>query len=323
MAELYTYAVSRIHAKESDLLTANELEQLILCPDFNSAIKYLTEQCGYGTERYYSNFDELRQDETEKMWDLIHELVPDTEVFKTIFRPIDYHNLKAAVKMVFTSEISDGYFQSGGTIAADIIYNSVKHKSYSDLPNFLKAAAETAVEKFAKNGDGLECDIYIDKMCLETMINDGIESNAEVIREYTECFAALTDIKIAVRGARMQKSGHFFKNALAHCRSINAEALGGAAVKGEEEIYKYLMHTDYRDAVDKLKISMSEFEKWSDNFIIKIIKKQKSNSFTVEPIFAYILAKQNEIKAVQIILAGKKNELDNDFIRERIRDLYV
>ena len=54
-----------------------------------------------------------------------------------------------------------------------------------------------------------------------------------------------------------------------------------------------------------------------------LIKSQKSNPFTVAPIFSYILAKQNELKAVQIILSGKKNNLPDELIRERIRDLYV
>lgn len=322
MAELYTYAVSRIHARESDLLSKNDIEQLITCPDFDAAIKYLTER-GYGNDRIYSDFDELREDETEKMWNLIHELVPDTKPFETIFRPIDYHNLKAAVKMVFTSETKTDYFRIGGTVEPEVILEAVKHKSFSELPEFLREPAEIAVNKFAKTTDGQESDIYIDKACLERMIRDGTDSKVDIIRDYTELYVALCNIKIAVRGAKMMKHKQFFNNALVKCRSIDIDSLGSAAAKGLDEIYKYLEHSDYHEAVDKLKISMSEFEKWSDNLIMNLIKNQKSNPFTIQPLFAYILAKQNELKAVQIVLAGKKNELDNEFIRERIRDLYV
>ncbi|MFR8403342.1 MAG: V-type ATPase subunit [Monoglobus pectinilyticus] len=89
------------------------------------------------------------------------------------------------------------------------------------------------------------------------------------------------------------------------------------------DVYKYLEHTNYKEAAEKLSVSMSEFEKWTDNKIMDLIKSQKSNPFTVAPIFSYILAKQNELKAVQIILSGKKNTLPDELIRERIRDLYV
>ncbi len=323
MTELYTYAVSRIHAIESDLLSINDIEQLISCPNFASAIKYLTEH-GYGYDRVYSDFESLREDETEKMWSLINELVSDKEVFETIFRPIDFHNLKAAIKMVFTSESSSDYFLKGGTINPNIIYEAVKHKSYGDLPEFMQETAKNAMSKFAKTSDGQECDIYVDKVCLETMLADGINSKVPIIRDYTELYAALSNIKIAVRGAKMLKPKQFFEDALVDkCQSINADTLASSAAKGIDELYNYLEHTDYRDAVDKIKTSMSEFERWTDNLIMRLIKNQKSNPFTIQPVFAYILAKQNEFKAVQIVLAAKKNELDNEFVRERICDLYV
>ena len=41
MVEQYTYAVSRIHARELDLLSSSDLEQLLICPDFETALKYL------------------------------------------------------------------------------------------------------------------------------------------------------------------------------------------------------------------------------------------------------------------------------------------
>ena len=68
---------------------------------------------------------------------------------------------------------------------------------------------------------------------------------------------------------------------------------------------------------------MSAFEKWFDNKIMELIKSQKSNPFTIAPIFAYVLAKQNEIKSVQVVMTAKKNNLNVELVRERIRDLYV
>lgn len=324
MAELYTYAVSRIHAREADLLTASDIEQLLACEDFQSTIRVLTER-GYGKDREYHDFETLRQDETDKMWSLIYELVPDRTPFETLFRPIDFHNLKAAIKMVYISETSDDFFKSGGLIQPQVIYEAVRKGDYASLPEYLREPARRAAEILSKTSDGQECDIYIDKVCLETMISDGKKSDTELIRKYTELLTAVSNIKIAVRGAKMLKPLGFFQRALADCGSINIQSLAEASAKGIDDVYKYLEGTEYRGAVDVLSgsDSLSEFEKWTDNMIIDLIKEQKSNPFTVQPIFAYIIAKQNELKAVQIILAGKKNKLSNSSIRERIRDLYV
>ena len=50
---------------------------------------------------------------------------------------------------------------------------------------------------------------------------------------------------------------------------------------------------------------------------------QKYNAFSVGPVIAYVIARQNEIKTVRIILTGKQNDLPDDSIRERVREMYV
>lgn len=322
MVEQYTYAVSRIHARELDLLSSSDLEQLLISPDFETALKYLAEK-GYGIKDNYRSFEELEKDETEKMWALINELVPDKTPFETLLRQIDFHNLKAAIKSVFTAEEAEGYFLRGGTVEPKVILNAVKIKNYSELPEFLSKTAVEATEKFAETGDGQECDIYIDRRCLETILSEGMASDVPIIKEYAELFVALSDIKIAARGALTKKSKGFMQRALAECETLDVDTLSAAAGKSINDVFKYLEHTSYKEAAEKLSLSMSEFEKWTDNKVMDLIKSQKSNPFTVAPIFAYILAKQNELKAVQIILSGKKNNLPDELIRERIRDLYV
>ena len=322
MVEQYTYAVSRIHARELDLLSSSDLEQLLICPDFETALKYLTEK-GYGIKDNYRSFEELEKDETEKMWELINELIPDKTPFETLLRQIDFHNLKAAIKSVFTAEEAEGYFFFFFIVEPQVILNAVKIKNYSELPEFLSETAVEATEKFAETGDGQECDIYIDRRCLETILSEGTASDISIIKDYAELFVALSDIKIAARGALTKKSKGFMQRALAECETLDVDTLAAAAGKSINDVYKYLEHTSYKEAAEKLSVSMSEFEKWTDNKIMDLIKSQKSNPFTVAPIFSYILAKQNELKAVQIILSGKKNNLPDELIRERIRDLYV
>ena len=59
------------------------------------------------------------------------------------------------------------------------------------------------------------------------------------------------------------------------------------------------------------------------NKIIEDIKSEKYNSFSVGPIVAYVIARENEIKTVKIIMSGKLNGFDNDFIKERVREMYA
>ena len=41
------------------------------------------------------------------------------------------------------------------------------------------------------------------------------------------------------------------------------------------------------------------------------------------PGLGYLIARENEIKTVRIILTGKQNGFSDDAVRERIREMYV
>jgi V/A-type H+-transporting ATPase subunit C len=56
---------------------------------------------------------------------------------------------------------------------------------------------------------------------------------------------------------------------------------------------------------------------------METIRPQLYNSFSLGPLVAYVLARENEIKTVRIILTGKRSGLPEEFIRERAREMYV
>ena len=69
--------------------------------------------------------------------------------------------------------------------------------------------------------------------------------------------------------------------------------------------------------------NITELEKQADNFLIRYIKKAKYITFGIEPLIAYLIAKENEVKLARIVLTGKKSHLPPEVIKERLRDSYV
>ena len=150
-----------------------------------------------------------------------------------------------------------------------------------------------------------------------------MESEDEIIRDYARSVVAVADIKIAVRAQKTAKSIEFMKQAMAECGSISVDQLAKAALSGPEAIRDYLLGTEYAGGAEALSESMSAFERWCDNRIIQTISPQKYKAFTIGPVVAYVLARQNEIKTVRIVLSGKRSELPEGAIRERVREMYV
>ena len=102
---------------------------------------------------------------------------------------------------------------------------------------------------------------------------------------------------------------------------------GGSAgelyVDNGKAMFEYLNEKGYGEAAEALKDSPSAFERWCDNRMIETIKPQKYNSFSAGPLIAYVLARENEIKTVRIVLTCKQNGMSDDSIRGRIREMYV
>lgn len=321
MPDKYTYAVARIHTKENNMLSLQELERLLAAEGMSEAFAFLGEK-GYDTLNV-ETVDDLIRREREKMWKLISELVPDLSVFDIFLYETDFHNLKAAIKALVTQDGTEGVFIDGGTVEYSLINNAIKKREYDLLPEFLRETAEKAVKALLETGDGGICDIICDRAYLENCLKAAEKSDNSMIKRICELTVALADIRIAARGVRLGKNTEFFKRALAECGTLNKEMLGFAAAKSFEDFAEYLTRTDYRDAVEILRTSYTAFEKWCDDRFMAEIKKEKHNYFTIAPIAAYILAKESELKMVGLVLTAKQNRLDEAVVRERLRELYV
>ncbi len=321
MKEDYIYAVARVRSKELSLLTRQDMDQLLSCRTYEECLRVLNDK-GWGNGST-QQAEALLAAEEEKTWSFIRELTDDLTPFDVLLYPTDYNNLKAAIKCVVTNTEPINVFLPGGKIEPEVMMKCVRENDFSALPPAMAQAADTAYHTLLHTEDGQLCDVILDQACLKGMLKEGRSSGNEVVEEYAELVAATSDIKTALRSCKTGKSKAFLESALVPCATLDADTLAAAACTGMEELFSYLASTPYSEAADQLKSSYSAFEKWCDNRVIALIKEQKSNPFTIGPLFAYVLARRNEIGSVRIILSGKLNELDDGMIRERVRDMYV
>ena len=319
----YTYAVARIRALEVSLLTNAVIEQLLACKSAEQALQLLVEK-GWGDLTAGTlDADEVLNKEEEKVWQTIREVAPDMHVFDVLSLPKLYHNLKAAIKEVCTEVENKNIFYDDCEIPGEEMFALVQNKEFDKLPDNMPATAREAFDTLLHTRDGQLCDLIIDRATLEAMLEAGKKSGEKIIEEYAQTAVAIADIKIAVRSQKTGKNAEFMKKAMVNCSEINVDQLTQAALAGAEEIAQYLEGTSYREGADALRISPSAFERWCDNKMTDSMRSQKYESFSVGPLLAYLLARQNEIKTVRIILTGKQNEFPDEAIRERIREMYV
>lgn len=322
MSEQYTYAVARIRALEVSLFSNSTVDQLIACADYGQCIQFLQEK-GWGDSDTPADAEAILTREEEKIWEVVKELSVDMDKFDVLSYPKLFHNLKAAIKEVCTEEENRHIFYEDVAIPGKVMLEIVREKDFGKLPRNMQAATEEAYETLLHTRDGQLCDVIIDRAALEAVYEAGQQAEDDIIRDYAESTVGVADIKIAVRSQKTAKSLEFMKRAMAECASINVDQLAKAALSGMDAIREYLSGTAYAEGAEALADSPSAFERWCDNRIIQTISPQKYNAFTIGPVIAYVIARQNEIKTVRIILSGKLNDLPDDSIRERVREMYV
>ncbi|MEG1427053.1 MAG: V-type ATPase subunit [Oscillospiraceae bacterium] len=321
MEELYIYQVARVRSRELNLLSRQDIDGLMAAKSFDECFRILVDSgWGTGSEK---TAEELFAAENQKIWDFMGELIHDLSPFDVLLYPTDYNNLKATIKCAATGTVPHHVFKRGGTLDSEMMTAAVQNNDFSTLPKEMGEAAQKAYRCLLQTRDGQLCDMILDKACLEAIGKAGKASKDQLVRDYAELSIAIADIKIAVRCEKTKKTLSFITEALAKCDSLNLSSLALAATKSLDDVFAYLSNTNYAQAAEKLKESASAFEKWCDDRMMDLIKKQKSNPFTIGPLMAYVLARQNEINTVRILLSGKLNGLDSSIIRERLRDMYV
>ena len=322
MQQDFTYAVARIRYRENKLLNDADLNTLLSAKNADAVIRQLRDK-GWGDNAGSSDPDALLRRESEKVWEFIDEIVPEKEAFDFLLIPNDFHNLKVAVKAITRDAKPDDMFIRNSTVPAEQIYDAVSKREYNRLPAFLEETAQEAMSVLLQTSDGQLCDIIIDKACMEYVGKLGKENSEEIIRLYCELFVASADIKIAIRSAHTKKRPEFIRRSMAACDTLDVDRLATAASLGYEDVLKYLESTRYSSAIPAIRVSMSAFEKWCDDYVTEAMKPQKWEPFTIGPVVAYLIARENEIKAVRMILSAKINGLSNDAIKERLRMMYV
>ncbi len=322
MEKDFVYGVARIRALESNLFSDETINQLIVCRDYKEAMDFLRNK-GWGNGNIEQSLEEMLEDERNKTWDILYELIEDKNQCKILTVTNEYQNLKAAIKQVCTQSDKTNIFFENTKLDVDFLRDCIRKGNYNLLPEDMAEAAREAATVLIQTGDGQLCDVIIDRANLEAIKKIGNESSNELIQKYADNLITVSNIKIAVRCAATNKDAAFISRALISCNGISVTELATACRDGMDGVCNYLTKTGYKNAVNALKKSMSVFECWCDNKIIEEIKSEKYNSFSIGPIIAYVIARENEIKNVKLVLLGKINGFDNDFIKERVRIMYA
>ncbi len=306
----YASAVAAVKAMENSLITQSEFEQLI---NAKSAAEMEAILSSGASERNSLN----------DVWEMLQSFAPDSEELKILLYRNDFHNLKAALKAMLSNREPEQYYITPTNLELDELKFILISKEYDYLPEYMRETAEQAYELITRTLDGQLSDSLIDSAALSAMQKASYESGDEFIQKYSQLITVCADIKTAYRCSVMNKSYSFIETAICGSEELDKEALARASQRGTESLFSFLETTPYNEAAEILKSSPAQFEKWCDDMITDHAESARMKSFGTEPLAAYFIAKETEIKNLRILKVCKECKTNKETIMERMRKLYV
>lgn len=308
----YAYAVAYIKTLENKMLSRADIESLINAPGIDSAMKLLNDR---GFEGQTPQL--LLKNALERSWEAAYEVCPEEAPIDILMYENDFHNLKTILKAKVSDTDWSGMVLKPSVIAPELISEAVKNSDFSLLPEFIRETAAGAYKLITTTMDGQLAEIYIDKAEHIAVYERAKKEKNAFLTDWAILLATLTNMKTAFRCAVSKKSKDFTKNALV---PING-AMSDSLLKADSaEDVKQVILSQF-DSADVS--SIGAFERWCDNKKLSFVRTAKGQSFGFLPILAFLVGKSFEIQTLRIILSCKQSGVDEQIIRERLRDLYV
>ncbi|MCS7197570.1 MAG: V-type ATPase subunit [Candidatus Bipolaricaulota bacterium] len=322
----FAFATGRIRALEVKLLNRAHYQRLLEAPDALEAWRALAEM-GYAkaAERKLDDYEEVLTDELRAVYGLLQRLAP--ERLEWLARRYDFHHLKVYLKArLLGEEPREGILEGVGLVPPKLIEASVATGIWSALPEELGRAAEHALAEHESTRTPQSIDLIVDRELFLYL------TNAVRGHPFSETLVAiwadLLNLKALLRTRALGKDRAFLNKVLVP-GSLETSHLLALLETSVEAWAEELRHTPYAGVLSRgvaywvEKRSLALLEKLSDDFVMDFLKRAKLALYGAEPLIAYVLAKETELKNIRILLVGKLNGLSKEILEEHLREPYV
>ena len=285
--ESYAYAVGKIRVLERNLLPKPYLNKIA-----ENSLEAITSEL-----KIKEDFFSFLGNELKTTYDLIEKLLKNSSLSIILRLKYETYNLKLLLKKEIDSSISTA-FSPLGAIPPSLLKDAIQTKAFLQIPSYFREIARKSFALFQANRAG-DVEQFLEKETWEIILKTAQETKNLFLEDFLKMQIDFLNIKnfpdIFIPGGRIKKE--IFKQDTTNI---------------EKKVVFFYPKFDFANP-----------EKSMDNLLTNYLKKAKTYSFGVEPLIAYLFAKEEELKNIKLILLGKLNNIDSSVLKENLRETYV
>lgn len=309
----YAYAVGRIRILETKLLPASFFERLLKATSAPEALGLL-EETAYSLDGRAADYEAVFEEELFGVYQFLRDLTGDAPELLVFLHRWDLQNLKLLL-------VAEGNVKPSrlGVIPFPELKRMVAAGDYAALPPEFQAALASLPEAGPDRAAALDQAYYRYGWRI-------FGKHTGLLRDYWRARMDLLNLMIFLRLRKRDAAPGELTRFLVEPGFIGREDWRSRFEESQPELGILLERTPYRDLVrggEKIFTELPALERAIDDYLLAIAKAAKMVPLGIEPLIGYLLAKEREILNLRLVFTGKLNQLPEETVRRRLRDVYL
>jgi len=319
----YGYATARVRCLEATLLSRAALLDMANAPSFAAAQELLagSDYALAAPVNVFTPIEELLLQRRREVRELFISLMLDEPLVELLWARHDFANMRLAIRRVVTDRpIGTGY-SDFGSVPAEQFEEAFRAENYGGFPLYLQEAIEQAVLAYYENRDIRAIDYAIDNYEARYRIRTARELGSVFLLSFFRVRIDLTNIRTLLR---LKAADRDERNLFLPGGFIENERLVHGLDLGYEGLPPLFYATPYYEVVEggvayfTAEQSFLRLERLCEEYFYGFLRTTRSITAGPQPIIAYLMFKEAEIRMVRMVLTAKMNGMDTRMILDRL-----
>jgi len=339
----YTFQTAVVRALETQMLSRATLLDMANAESFEAAADLLVaSEYAMPHIKDFVQMEDILQLRRAAVRELFADLMIDEPIVELFRTRDDFANMRLAIRRTLTEKPLGTDYSNDGNVPAELFEEVFEQENYGLLPDYMREAIEQAVLAYYQNRDPAlreqkdirQIDYAIDSVQAEYNLQKARQLKNVFLLGLFRIQIDLTNIRTMLRlkytesqsrtktaGAEaflvrdnvFLKGGYIERQRLKDGPGIDYEAMGSLFFATP---YWRVVETGANYLIsDK---SFLKAEQQCAEFLTGYLMTTIRITAGPQPIIAYLLMKENEIRNVRLILTAKKNALNTKLILDRV-----
>ena len=319
----YGFATAKVRSLETLMVSRGTFLDMANSENLSSAVELL------GSSDYsmlsgasgYGEIERMLLDKRSEVRNLFIELMIDDDLEELLRARHDFANMRLAIRRVVTERPIGLDYSDFGSVPAAEFEEIFEQENYERFPNYLREAVEGAVLGYYSDKDIRRIDYAIDRYESQYRIKKAVELKSVFLLSLFRTRIDLTNIRTMMRLKLAERDEKVF---FLPGGFVEIDRFVHGLGIGYEALASLFYATPYHDVVEGgvsylvAEESFLRLERLCEEHTTGFLRTTQSLAAGPQPVIAYFLMKENEIKSLRMVLTCKNNGLDTRLVIDRL-----